>query len=264
MEARQRLSSCYTWRFVLFRVLHMKNTSGRRSWIKLWCEPWLTGSTRFELTLPQRAIWIDLLAMAGRSKWPGIIAANIAPPTPRGYPLRWLAATLNITEVELADALERCKLTGKLTTDDDTTGGFIIRLSNWEKYQSEYQRQKPYRYSKGYKASDKQSAGQKEKEKEKEKKETDKERLPVTVSDSLQQLIFRVCGTVAAGSITDAVADHTERRVAMALREAEARGKRTWVYVLGILKGWARDGEPRPRREAEPDVSDVDRRYRKV
>jgi len=49
----------------------------RRQWIKLWVEEWLGGTTRFELDPAERSVWADLLAMAGRSKFPGIIASGI-------------------------------------------------------------------------------------------------------------------------------------------------------------------------------------------
>ncbi len=118
---------------------------GRHTWIKLWCEKWLTGSTRFELTPTQRAIWIDLLALAGRSKSPGIIAASIEPESLRGYPPKWLAGVLMVSEEEVIQALNQCTATGKITVQRDPAGAYIIHICNWDKYQSEYQRQKPYR-----------------------------------------------------------------------------------------------------------------------
>lgn len=45
--------------------------------IKLWVNEWLDGTTRFQMSGAQRAFWIDLLAMAGRSRFPGIICAGM-------------------------------------------------------------------------------------------------------------------------------------------------------------------------------------------
>ena len=58
------------------------------SWIKVFCEQWLLGSTRFELTHEQRAIFIDILVRAGLNDPPGQVnfvsfeqlAANFAAP----------------------------------------------------------------------------------------------------------------------------------------------------------------------------------------
>ncbi len=118
---------------------------GRHTWVKLWCEQWLTGSTRFELSPIQRAIWIDFLALGGRSKTPGIIAASLIPESLRGYPLKWLAGILMVSEAEVEEALNQFTATGKVAVQRDPVGGYIIHLVNWAKYQSEYQRQKPYR-----------------------------------------------------------------------------------------------------------------------
>jgi hypothetical protein len=49
---------------------------GKRSWVKLWTNEWLDGTTRYQMSDAQRAFWIDLLAMAGRSRFPGIICAG--------------------------------------------------------------------------------------------------------------------------------------------------------------------------------------------
>ena len=100
------------------------------------------------MTPTQRAIWTDLLALAGRSRWPGVIAANIEDPIPCGYPASWLAATLNVPEADINGAVSRFEATGKVILEKDPNGGLIIRLRNWDKYQSEYQRQRKYRAKK--------------------------------------------------------------------------------------------------------------------
>jgi hypothetical protein len=42
---------------------------GKRSWVKLWTNEWLDGTTRYQMSDAQRALWVDLLAMAGRSRF---------------------------------------------------------------------------------------------------------------------------------------------------------------------------------------------------
>jgi hypothetical protein len=48
---------------------------------------WLDGTTRFEMSDAQRAFWIDLLALAGRSRFPGRICAGEVGGSYVGYPL---------------------------------------------------------------------------------------------------------------------------------------------------------------------------------
>lgn len=123
----------------------MSYKSTRRQWVKLWVNEWLDGTTRFKLTQRQRLLWIDLLAMAGRSRWPGKIFAGYGEnQAPIGYPLSWLAGTLGFEVTDLNNALVILNAQGHITLDlqDDSA---VIGIVNWEKYQSEYLRQKGYR-----------------------------------------------------------------------------------------------------------------------
>lgn len=123
----------------------MSYKSTRRQWVKLWVNEWLDGTTRFKLTQRQRLLWVDLLAMAGRSRWPGEIFAGYGESNARiGYPLSWLAGTLGFEVTELNNALIALNVQGHISLDlyDEAA---VIRINNWEKYQSEYLRQKGYR-----------------------------------------------------------------------------------------------------------------------
>lgn len=40
-------------------------------YIKVWVDKWFTGSTRWELTAEERAIWVDFLVLAGQHNPPG-------------------------------------------------------------------------------------------------------------------------------------------------------------------------------------------------
>ena len=60
---------------------------GKRSWVKLWTNEWLDGTTRYQMSDAQRAFWIDLLAMAGRSRFPGVICSGKDGKNFVGYPL---------------------------------------------------------------------------------------------------------------------------------------------------------------------------------
>jgi hypothetical protein len=120
---------------------------GRRSWVKLWVNEWLDGTTRFEMSDAQRAFWIDLLAMAGRSRFPGIICAGQIDGQFIGYPIAKYAA-LMAKPINVEETFKLFERTGKIIAEITTETPvklYKISLCNWEKFQSEYQRQKPYR-----------------------------------------------------------------------------------------------------------------------
>jgi hypothetical protein len=129
-------------------VTNVNPKFGRRSWVKLWVNEWLDGTTRFEMTDVQRAFWVDLLAMAGRSRFPGRICAGTTPDgTFIGYPFNKFQA-LMAEPIDVEQTLELFERTGKVkitVTSDAPTKLVMLELLNWDKYQSEYQRQKPYR-----------------------------------------------------------------------------------------------------------------------
>lgn len=119
----------------------------RRNWIKLWVDEWLGGTTRFELSEKQRSIWIDLLALAGKSRFPGIIASGKYEDGYRGYPVSWYAGTLVYEQQDFIDALNACVKYGKVKTEYHTHDGMenvVVYVLSFEKYQSEYLRQKQY------------------------------------------------------------------------------------------------------------------------
>jgi len=78
-------------------------------WVPLWIDSWLYGSTRNELTNEERALWIDLLALAGKDQ--GFIRANENIP----YPPEQLAGLLRQPVELLNKTIERCVETQKLT-----------------------------------------------------------------------------------------------------------------------------------------------------
>lgn len=94
-------------------------------WIPLWIDPWLFGSTRIELTLPQRAIWIDLLTLAGKDS--GFIRANEGV----AYPLGQLAGYLSVPVDILSETIDRLIETKKLTRLEDGT----LFVTKWNDYQ---------------------------------------------------------------------------------------------------------------------------------
>ncbi len=120
---------------------------GKRSWVKLWVNEWLDGTTRYQLTDSQRVFWIDLLAMAGRSRFPGIVCSGKDGNQLVGYPLNRFQS-LMAEPLDIEATLALFERTGKIKlqlTSDGPPKLFAIHLLNWNKYQSEYQRVKKYR-----------------------------------------------------------------------------------------------------------------------
>ena len=103
----------------------MQKKEANLKWFPIWVEKWLWGSTRLELTIEERAVWIDLLAIA--SKDGGHIRANEGYP----YPPEQLAGMLRIPVELLNHAIERCLETGKLRKDNDGS----LYVVNWDEYQ---------------------------------------------------------------------------------------------------------------------------------
>ena len=111
---------------------------GKR-WIKLWVHESLEGTIRFDFSPEERAVWYDLLLLAGRCRREGIIA----PSEGAAFPHLWIAGTLNISQELLDRTLKKCIETERIK--ENSNG---IEILNWAKYQSEYDRQKPYRQGK--------------------------------------------------------------------------------------------------------------------
>lgn len=126
----------------------MEQITRGRKWIKLWVDEYLMGTTRFELTPEERAVWVDLLALAGKSREEGKIYAGKYDSGYRGYPLDYLAGILVVPPKVLQLTLEKCQKYEKIRVLHDEHNNLIIEILNWEKYQSEYNRQKKYRLQK--------------------------------------------------------------------------------------------------------------------
>jgi hypothetical protein len=119
---------------------------GRRQWVKLWVNEWLEGTTRYEMSDAQRAFWIDLLSMAGRSRFPGVICAGEVEGKLIGYPLsKYQALPSGPLDIEATFNLfvQRGKIALEVS-HDSPAALYLIRIVNWGRFQSEYQRTKNY------------------------------------------------------------------------------------------------------------------------
>jgi len=108
----------------------------KRTWIKIYCYPTLHGSVSYQLSQAEQGVWIKLLCLAGLCGYEGLICDNDRRP----YPHSFIAHELHISEALLETTLDKCKEEGRISEDEH---GIII--TNWKAYQSEYERQKPYR-----------------------------------------------------------------------------------------------------------------------
>ena len=121
----------------------IEKTGLRRIYRKSWPYDNLFGSMRHELSSAQRGIWNDLLDMAKISRVrPGLIAAGSG----ISYNHTWLAAFLNVSLDEFEETVDLLKKTERINEN-----GNGIEIINWKKYQTEYDRQKPYRKGKKFK-----------------------------------------------------------------------------------------------------------------
>ena len=109
----------------------MKKRASDKIWIPFWVDKWLWGSMRIECTIEERAIWMDLLAIAAKDD--GWIRANENTP----YPPEQLAGMLMVPQEKLESAIDKFinlkdkNNKGKLTRTKEG----ILYVTKWEKYQ---------------------------------------------------------------------------------------------------------------------------------
>jgi hypothetical protein len=119
-----------------------------RSWIKLWVPEWLDGTTRYEMSGAQRAFWVDLLTMAGRSRVPGVVCAGDNKGKLFGYPLSRYTGILNDPSVDILETFKLFESQDKIqviVTKEDEPRYYAVKILSWSKYQSEYMRQRETR-----------------------------------------------------------------------------------------------------------------------
>lgn len=114
----------------------------RRNWIKIYVDQCLRGTMISELTPAQRWVWIGLLLMGGDSTIEGVIfSRKDVDRTPLGFSDAAMAENLGVTRREYLAAKAKMIQHEKIEISEKGA----IKILNWNKYQSEYQRQRPYR-----------------------------------------------------------------------------------------------------------------------
>ena len=114
----------------------MARGKGGRTWIKLHCDGVIHGSVTYQLSEAEQAVWMKLLAFAGIINRDGEISDNDG----RAFPREFIAQEIHTTTKNLDSTLEKCIDEGRITEDKQ-----VLYITNWKAYQSEYNRQKPYR-----------------------------------------------------------------------------------------------------------------------
>jgi hypothetical protein len=131
-------------RGVAFTTDAMKPSHGRRTWVKLWVNDWLEGTTRYQVDSAQRVFWVDLLAMAGRSRYGGVVCAGKDDDQWVGYPLKKFQGLIP-EPIDVEATFELFKRTGKITMEVSGEGDrrlYTLFITNWVHYQSEYERKR--------------------------------------------------------------------------------------------------------------------------
>ena len=111
----------------------------KRRWFKMYPAECINGSIRYQLTPSQRGVWYDLLSFAALCSNTGDICDREG----KAFPLSFIANRLNIGQVLLKGTIQLCIDDQRITEDEAG-----IHITNWTRYQSEYDRQKPYRQKK--------------------------------------------------------------------------------------------------------------------
>ncbi|KKM22273.1 hypothetical protein LCGC14_1627060 [marine sediment metagenome] len=108
----------------------------RMRWVRLWTQETLYGTTNRELTLEERAIWFELLCLAGDSSEPGTIC--VSPGV--SFTEHQLSGILGAPPATLRKAIAKLTEVNKVSVN----GTGCIQIVNWDRYQGfdrqEYQK----------------------------------------------------------------------------------------------------------------------------
>lgn len=168
----------------------------RRNWIKLYVDQCLRGSMMSELNAAQCWQWVGYLLLGGDSMVPGVIfrrkddSGGLI-----GYSDVTLAEMLNVELEIYQDGLRRMVEHGKVSVD----GKGVVTILNWNKYQSEYQRQKPYRDEGDKKDCNESNALERERERDREEEKSVVDRKPLDPRPERARTILKQWNKFAEG-----------------------------------------------------------------
>jgi DnaD/phage-associated family protein len=241
---------------------------GSRTWIKIYCDRWLNGTLRDE-TPEFRGIWIDLLVLAGSGKYGD--SGEIKITDHQGFFDTQLAELLQISRQKWAGIKQKLIHEDRVILKNHN----IIAIKNWSKYQSEYNRQKPYRHDGDMstkvpdnnnlklqpqvtsQSTTREGEGRLEIIEEKLRDTMDPPNPPVSgMSLSKEDLLEIYKDNI--GFINEDVENELELAmkrfsaawVCDAIKEACLQNRRTWRYAVGILLNWERYRRLKEEHEA--------------
>ena len=118
------------------------------TFITINAERWITSSTRYELTIPQRLVWVDfLVAAANQGGVIEVMAITQKGKRPKPY-FKQLANYLNLPTKLVEECVALFSVTGKLTsTYCPLEKKFYFEIVKWRDYQFKFlwdNRPKPY------------------------------------------------------------------------------------------------------------------------
>ena len=158
----------------------------RRNWIKLYVDQILRGTMIDELKNKERWSWIGLLLLAGDSPTEGTVCIT----NEIGYTDEQLCKLLDVPFEIFKDAKKKMIKFNKIEIDEKN----VIKIVKWNKYQSEYKRQRKYRNSYNQKLQPKVTSnsntleGRRKKEEGiKKKGENNKDINPENINDEFEQ-----------------------------------------------------------------------------
>ena len=224
---------------------------GSRTWIKIYCDKWLNGTIREE-TLEVRAVWVDLLVLAGSGKYGDSGEVKITDRV--GFLDQQLADLMQISVQKWVACKKKLIKTDRVEVSEKN----VIRIINWSRYQSEYERTKQYSVRKTtLKTTAKTTANHTDGDRDYrlEKENRDRDNPPLSPqgrpSSSLESVINAYQKNILLdGTITEemehelkvACRIYTPGWVADAIKEAILQNQPTWRYIVGILQNWSKEG----------------------
>ena len=220
--------------------------------MRLWTQETLYGTTFTELSLEERAIWFELLCLAGDSMTPGVICVSPSIPFTDDQLSKILGASLDLVRLTV----------NKLSSPDinkiSVNGNGFISIINWAKYQerfdkTEYQREYMQRKRAKEASLDKLLDSNKLDSITEEKRREDKIITPPPPSpranDNDSPLIFKayeanigLLSPIIADKLNLLIADFPPEWIQEAITEAVSHNARNLAYITRILTNWKEKG----------------------
>jgi len=221
----------------------------RRSWFKIHAKQWLEGSISEE-SLELRGFWVTLLALVADGNYAdeGQLKAGYDV----GFTPKTLGLLMKISPQKVGVLLKILQQMGRVLIDSRG----VVTVVNWQKYQSEYLRQKPYRNCNQKLHTEKERGGEgcnpSPPEKEKERGEGESATAATSIFTLYEDTIGQV-PDILRTELLEYEDRFTDDWLMDAFKEAAKYNRRSWPYVTTILESWAQNGRSKKRNNDESD-----------